>query len=168
MKTHATLAAILAVALPSVAHAGGGSGSSQGSDASHGASAGSARIEGRVGIMWADHEEAALVGLATGYDFHVGDSAFVGVEAAAEKPLTDHGFVEFSLSGRLGVRVSHDGALFAVGGYTHSEAHGAPHAGVGYEHHLSDNGLYAAVEYRHMFVEGHPADTVAIGLGMMF
>ena len=135
-------------------------------DAEH--SDGAARIEARGGMAWYDGHEEAVVGLAAGYDFNLGESGFFGVEASGEKLLVSDADVEWGISGRLGAEVTSHGALFAVGGYTFGEGEEGPHVGAGYEHHLGNGGLYLATEYRHLFGDHHEVNTIAFGIGTKF
>ena len=113
-----------------------------------------------------------IAGVAAGYDFDLGSTAFVGGEVSADKILTDDTKVAFGFTGRLGAKLGEKGKFYGLGGYS-TEAcdlcEDSWTAGVGYEHGFGKN-LYGKVEYRHYFVDnGIPdADAVAVGLGMKF
>ncbi|MEP6867277.1 MAG: hypothetical protein ABJA20_02060, partial [Novosphingobium sp.] len=113
----------------------------------------------------------ATAGVAAGYDFDLGSSAFAGVEVSGDKILTSNTHVAAGFTGRLGAKLG-AGKLFAAGGYTTSFCSGCDgeyHAGAGYEHSFG-NKLYGKVEYRHFFERGTSsnADAVSAGLGVKF
>jgi outer membrane immunogenic protein len=130
--------------------------------------AGGARAEIRGGVAWSEHETDPILGIAAGYDFDLGEKAFLGGEVSGEKVLAEDTYVELALTGRLGTKVSEKGSVFLAGGYTFTHHGDAPHVGLGYEHHLGHGGTYIATEYRHVFVDHHEANAVTIGIGTFF
>ncbi|MEL0211371.1 MAG: hypothetical protein VW891_12465, partial [Novosphingobium sp.] len=45
------------------------------------------RVEARGGAVWNDSNTEALAGVAAGYDYDLGQAAFVGAEVSADKVL---------------------------------------------------------------------------------
>ena len=130
-----------------------------------------ARVEARGGVIWVPGQSEGTAGIAAGYDFDLGSSAFAGLEVSGDKILTSGTHVAVGFTGRGGAKLG-GGKLFATGGYTTSFATGADgqwHAGAGYEHGFG-NKFYGKVEYRHFFEHGFTtdADAVVAGLGMKF
>ena len=132
------------------------------------AEGGEGRIEARGGIAFADGDSEAIAGVAAGYDFDLGESAFVGVEGSADKLLVGGTDVLFGASARAGAKVGENGKFFVAAGYTFGEGD-AFHAGAGYEQKLGSN-VYGKLEYRRFFVGDGFADinTVAVGVGVKF
>jgi opacity protein-like surface antigen len=130
------------------------------------------RIEGRGGVIWDQGDSHAIAGVAAGYDFDLGTSAFAGPEVSADKILTDNTRVSFGFGGRAGVKTSEAGKLYAVGSYQTKPCRTCEHswsAGAGYQHSFGSN-LYGKVEYRHYFADNGVSDpdAVAAGLGVKF
>ena len=151
MKKFAVAAALLSavVATPSFAAEGG-----------------EGRIEARGGIAWAGGSEEAVAGVAAGYDFDLGSSAFAGVEASADKILVGGTNVVFGLTGRLGAKMGEEGKLYATAGYSFNDGDAA-HIGAGYQHKFGTN-LYGKVEYRRFLLNGTDINTAVAGLGFAF
>lgn len=132
------------------------------------AAANEGRIEPRGGIIWSGGDSEATAGMAIGYDFDSGNSMFFGVEASADKVLTDGTSIYWGLTGRVGTNVSDRGKLFAAGGYTFGEGDDAFHLGAGYEHEIVERAA-VKIEYRHYFSDAAlDADAVALGLVVKF
>jgi outer membrane immunogenic protein len=130
-----------------------------------------ARVEARGGVIWGGGDSEAIAGVAAGYDYDLGDTAFVGAEVTADKILTDGTKVTFGFNGRVGAKIAEAGKLYAVGGYNTESCDlcdGTWTAGAGYQHSFGK--LYGKVEYRHFFVKNgfSDADAVVAGLGMKF
>jgi hypothetical protein len=131
-----------------------------------------ARVEARGGVIWNGGDEEAIAGVAAGYDFDLGSSAFVGAEVSADKILTSNTRVAFGLTGRVGAKLSENGKLFAAGGYTTKACRFCDetwHVGAGYQHNFGQS-LYGKVEYRHFFADNGVSDPDAVvaGIGMRF
>lgn len=131
-----------------------------------------ARVEARGGIVFGSGDEEAIAGVAAGYDYDLGTSAFVGGEVTADKILTGGTKVTFGFNGRIGAKLGEQGKLYAVGGYNTESCDlcdGTWTAGAGYEHGFAGN-LYGKVEYRHFFVKNgfDDFDAVAVGIGTKF
>lgn len=146
-----SLAAAVAVATPALANEG--------------------RVEARGGVAWGGGSSEAFAGIAAGYDFDLGSSAFAGVEVSGDKILdAASNRVGVGFTGRLGGKLG-AGKLYANGGYTTKFCDTCDdtwHAGAGYEHGFGGN-LYGKIEYRHYFVDlGTDVDIVGVGLGLKF
>lgn len=130
-----------------------------------------ARVEARGGVVWDSNNSEATAGIAAGYDWDLGGSTFVGLETSADKILTDNTRVTFGVGGRLGVKTSPDGKLYAVSTYQTKNCRFCEESvtlGAGYQHVLGNN-LYGKVEYRHHFVENvTDYDAALVGVGVKF
>jgi hypothetical protein len=131
-----------------------------------------ARVEARGGVVFGSGDSEAIAGVAAGYDYDLGSSAFAGMEVTADKVLTDGTKVTFGFNGRLGAKLGEQGKLYAVGGYNTESCDtcdGTWTAGAGYEHSFGQK-LYGKVEYRHFFVKNgfDDFDGVVAGVGMKF
>lgn len=130
------------------------------------------RIEARGGVIWDSTDTEDVYGVALGYDFDLGETAFVGAELSGDKVATSGTKVAFGVSGRLGAKLGAASKLYATGGYTTEMCDlcdDSWNLGAGYELGLGKN-LYGKVEYRHHFLPAGNADgnTVMVGLGAKF
>ncbi|MFN4114581.1 MAG: hypothetical protein ACK4GD_11625 [Sphingomonadaceae bacterium] len=130
------------------------------------AQANEGRVEVRGGIAWAGGAEEAIAGVAAGYDFDLGDAAFIGVEASADKILAGGADIAWGATGRIGAKVSENGKLFVAGGYTFGEGEDVPHLGLGYSHKIG--GAYLTAEYRRFFSDFNDINAATLGLGVNF
>jgi outer membrane immunogenic protein len=171
------------------------------------ASPASAQTTGRVEVHggW-DHagndvdSDGIVYGIGAGVDFQLSPRVTAGVEANLDFSSTDEcgssvlaaGDVlcveagrDISAVGRLGYRVTDNGTLYALAGYTNGRfridydpANGplvstrdnldGVRLGAGYQHNFS-NGLYSKVEYRYSNYEaGLERHQVIAGLGVAF
>lgn len=131
------------------------------------ADGGEAHVEVRGGYVTGSGLDDATLGAAAGYDFNLGDKAFVGAEVAGDKVLIDGADVQFSAGGRLGAKVGSAGKAYINGGYTFSDIDD-PYIGAGYQHKLSQN-VYGKIEYRHQFIGNFSDfDTFGVGVGLAF
>ena len=132
------------------------------------ADGGEARVEVRGGYVTGSGLDDATLGVAGGYDFDLGSTAFAGAEIAGDKVLIDGAKVQFSAGGRAGAKLGANGKLYANAGYTFGQIDD-PYIGAGYQHKLGQN-LYAKAEYRHQFIGNNVSDfdTFAVGLGFAF
>lgn len=128
---------------------------------------GEGRIEARGGVAWASGTEEAFAGIAAGYDFDLGDSAFVGVEGSADKVLASGANVLWSVGGRLGVKAGVAGKAYALGGWGFTKGGDAPFLGLGYQHKFGDS-LYGKIEYRRTLDNGPDVNFAGVGLGVNF
>jgi hypothetical protein len=136
------------------------------------AMANEARIEARGGVYWTPGATKGTAGVAAGYDFDLGSSAFVGAEVSGDKILTGNTRIAVGVTGRAGIKASPADKLFVAGGYTTKPCglcEDAVHAGAGYEHSFGQS-LYGKVEYRHFFTQHSTPDSNAVvaGLGVKF
>lgn len=130
-----------------------------------------ARVEARGGVVWDSTDSEAVAGIALGYDWDLGETAFVGAEVSGDKLLTDGTKVAFGVSGRLGAKIAEAGKLYGVGGYATENCDLCEETwnlGAGYQHAFGP--FYGKVEYRHVFVGNgfSDADMAVVGLGYRF
>ena len=130
------------------------------------------RIEAHGGIVWDGGSSEDVYGIAAGYDFDLGSSAFAGVEVSGDKIATSGTKVAFGATGRLGAKVGGNTKVYVDGGYTSETCSGcedAVHAGAGVELGFASN-LYGKLGYRHFFVANgfSDYDAVVVGLGVKF
>ena len=130
-----------------------------------------ARVEARGGVIWLDEEAEAVAGVAAGYDFDLGSSAFAGVEVSADKVLISDTRVAFGFNARAGVKLAEASKLYAIGGYNTKACdlcEGSWGIGAGLQQNFGSS-LYGKVEYRHNFVDNSfDTNAVVAGLGMRF
>lgn len=128
---------------------------------------GEARAEVHGGIAWSGGDEEAFAGVTAGYDFDLGDSAFIGVEASADKVLASNTKVAASLGGRIGAKVGDKGKAYALAGYNFNNYDDSVYVGAGYAHKLSGN-IYGGIEYRRLLVSGSDINFAGVSLGTTF
>ena len=131
-----------------------------------------ARVEARGGVVWLPGASKGTAGIAAGYDFDLGSSAFAGFEVSGDKILTSGTNVAFGFNTRLGAKIADKAKLFAAGGYTTAICNGCGGtwdlgAGVNYDVAKS---IYLSAEYRHFFKNSSATsgDAVVAGIGMKF
>lgn len=130
------------------------------------AEGGEGRAEVRGGIAWAGGAEEAFAGVAVGYDFDLGDKAFIGVEGSADKVLANGAKVLWGVGGRIGAKTSDAGKLYAAGGIAFCCGTSDPFLGVGYQHKFG--GAYGKIEYRRSLSNGTDINFLGIGIGAAF
>jgi outer membrane immunogenic protein len=129
---------------------------------------GEARVEARGGITWASGDSYGFAGVGGGYDFDLGERAFIGLDLGADKVLASGTDVFVSVGGRFGARMSDEGRLYVSGGAGFCCGGSDPYAGAGYQHNFGRN-LYGKIEYRHSFAgDGPDINFVGVGLGLRF
>lgn len=128
---------------------------------------GEGRVEARGGIAWAGGNEEAIAGVAAGYDFNLGDSAFIGIEGSADKILASGTEVVWGATGRIGAKVSEGGKVFLAGGYTFGDGEDVPHLGIGYSQKLGTS-AYITGEYRRFFSDFQDVNAATLGVGFNF
>jgi outer membrane immunogenic protein len=129
-----------------------------------------ARVEARGGVIWGGGDSEAIAGVAAGYDFGLGDSAFAGIELSGDKILAGNSRVSFGVGGRIGFKLGEAGKLYAVSTYQTKFCglcDDSVSVGAGYQHALGGN-LYAKGEYRRYIVSGTDGNVAGVGLGMRF
>lgn len=154
MKTLSTALLLIAAAAPTPALAGDG------------------RVEARGGIVFGSGDSETAVGVAAGYDFDLGGSAFLGAEVSGDKILQDNTRIVLGLTGRAGIKAGENTRFFVAGGYSTKPCRfceNSLHAGAGAEIALGSR-VYGKVEYRHFFVGngGSDFDSVVAGVGFRF
>jgi outer membrane immunogenic protein len=126
--------------------------------------AGEGRVEGRAAIGWAAGDEDFFAGVAAGYDFDLGETAFAGPEVSYDTNFDDADLI--NVGGRLGAKVGEKGKLYVAAGYELNDAEEF-NAGVGYQHSFSDK-FYGKVEYRRYFFPGTDLNAAGVALGVKF
>lgn len=126
--------------------------------------AGEGRIEARGGIAWAGGFDDFVAGVAAGYDFDLGDTAFAGAEASYDTNFD--GLDAINLGGRLGAKVGPDTKLYVAAGYDVGDLDEF-NAGVGVQHTFGKN-VYGKVEYRRYFFSGTDLNAAVAGIGVKF
>ena len=128
---------------------------------------GEVRVEVRGGVAWTGGADEAFGGVAVGYDFDIGDKAFVGVEVAGDKVLVDGSDIFFTGAVRAGARVGPGGRLYVLGGYGFANGTDGPFAGAGFQQEIASN-IYGKIEYRRTLVAGSDINFAGVGLGVAF
>ncbi len=128
------------------------------------AAEGEGRVEARAGIVWAGGAEDFVGGAAAGYDFDLGDSAFVGPEVSVDSDF--EGTTLVNLGGRLGFKAGDATKLYAIAAYDVGDGEEF-NAGVGAQLDLSEK-LYGKAEYRRYFYSGTDANVAGVALGLKF
>ncbi len=126
-----------------------------------------ARVEARGGAIWSGGDAEATAGVAAGYDFDLGSSAFAGVEVSADKALVGGADIAVGFTGRAGIKAGEATKLYVDGGYTVTDGEDTPHLGAGVEQKLGGS-LYGKVFYRHNFSDFNDTDTLGVGVGVKF
>jgi outer membrane immunogenic protein len=131
-----------------------------------------ARVEARGGVIWSNGSSEDTYGVAAGYDFDLGTSAFAGVEVSGDKIGATGTKVAYGVTGRLGIKAGEGTRLFGAGGYT-TEAcdlcEGQWNLGAGLEQKVSGP-VYVKAEYRHYFENDFvvSGDALVAGVGVRF
>lgn len=131
------------------------------------AQANEARVEARGGIAWAGGDSEAFAGVGAGYDFDMGQSAFIGVDAGADKVLVDGAEVLWSVGGRIGAKLGDKTKAYALGGVGFCCGEQDAYAGVGLQHNLGQS-AYIKAEYRNVFTPGDNLNFGGVGIGFRF
>ena len=129
--------------------------------------AGEGRIEARGGIAFAGGTSEAFAGVAAGYDFDLGDKAFIGIEGSADKVLSNGSKVLWGVGARIGAKAGDKGKLYAVGGIGFCCGTSDPFIGAGYQHKLGEK-VYGKIEYRRILSGGTDINFAGIGIGAAF
>ncbi len=129
---------------------------------------GEGRVEARGGIIWAGGIAETFAGFGGGYDFDLGDKAFVGVDVGADKVLARGTAVVWSAGGRIGAKVGKKGRLYANGGVGFCCGGSDPYIGGGYQHKIGRK-IYGKIEYRRALSSfGPDVNFAGVGLGIGF
>jgi outer membrane immunogenic protein len=129
---------------------------------------GEGRVEARGGIAFVGGQEEAFIGGAAGYDFDLGDKAFVGVEGSVDKVLEGDTKALFSAAARLGVKAGDKARIYALGGYSIAGNADNPFVGAGVQFNLGTK-AYGKVEYRRVLSNGFKdVNFAGVGFGIRF
>jgi outer membrane immunogenic protein len=129
---------------------------------------GEARVEAYGGIAFAGGTSAAFVGVGGGYDFDLGDKAFVGLDVGVSKVLQRGTKAFGNVGGRIGAKTGGNGRIFATGGIGFCCGGSDPYFGVGYQHKLGRK-VYGKIEYRKVLSSfGPDVNFAGLGLGAGF
>jgi outer membrane immunogenic protein len=150
VKTFLVLAATMAAAFTTPAFASG-----------------EGRIEARGGIAFAGGSSEAFAGIGAGYDFDLGDKAFIGADLGADKILAGNTKVLFSVGARVGAKIGEKGRLYANGGIGFCCGTSDPYIGAGYQHKIGSS-VYGKVEYRRILSNGTDVNFAGLGIGVAF
>lgn len=126
--------------------------------------AGEGRIEARGGIAWAGGFDDFIGGVAAGYDFDLGETAFVGPEASYDTNFD--GLDAINLGGRLGFKAGASTKVYAAAAYDVGDFDRF-NAGVGVQQSFGDK-VYGKVEYRRYFFNGTDLNAALVGVGVKF
>ena len=130
------------------------------------AQAGEARVEVRGGVAFAGGVSEAFAGVAAGYDFDLGDTAFAGVEGSADKELTSGTSVLWGVGGRVGGKIGESTRAYVNGGIGFCCGDSAAYAGAGVQQKFGGQ-FYGKIEYRRYFGVVD-VNLVGAGVGMAF
>jgi hypothetical protein len=129
---------------------------------------GEGRVEAHGGITFAGGSSFAFAGIGGGYDFDLGDKAFVGLDLGVDKVLANSTRAFWSVGGRIGAKAGKNGRIYASGGFGFCCGGSDPYIGAGYQHKLSSK-VYGKVEYRRALSSfGPDFNFVGVGLGIGF
>jgi outer membrane immunogenic protein len=129
---------------------------------------GEGRVETYGGIAFSGGTSEAFAGVGGGYDFDLGDKAFVGLDLGVSKVLARGTKAFWNVGGRIGTKVGENGRIFASGGLGFCCGGSDPYVGAGYQHKLSRK-VYGKIEYRKALSSfGPDVNFAGIGLGIGF
>jgi outer membrane immunogenic protein len=126
--------------------------------------AGEGRIEGRAGIAWAGGFDDFVAGVGAGYDFDLGDSAFIGPEASYDTNFD--GLDAINLGARLGFKAGEKTKVYVGAGYDVGDIDEF-NMGVGVQQSFGEK-VYGKVEYRRYFFSGTDLNAAVVGIGVKF
>jgi outer membrane immunogenic protein len=129
---------------------------------------GEGRVEAYGGIAFAGGTSEAFAGVSGGYDFDLGDKAFVGLDLGVGKVLANGTKAFWNVGGRIGAKAGKNGRIFASGGMGFCCGGSDPYVGAGYQHKFGSN-IYGKIEYRNVLSTFGPnVNFAGIGLGIGF
>lgn len=131
-----------------------------------------ARVEARGGVIWDQGQSEAIAGVAAGYDWDLGSTTFVGVEASADKILTDNTRVSWGAGGRIGVKVLPGTKAYALADWESKNTrygNSAVGVGGGVQQDVGSR-YYLKAEYQHLLIGDNTpdADRGLVGVGVKF
>jgi outer membrane immunogenic protein len=130
--------------------------------------AGEGRLEARGGIAFAGGNSEAFAGIAAGYDFDLGDKAFLGVEVSGDKVLANGADVIFGVGARLGAKAGDKGRAYVIGGMGFADGESDPFLGLGYQHKFGDK-VFGKIEYRRVLISNFTdVNFAGVGIGAAF
>lgn len=129
--------------------------------------AGEGRVVANGGIVFAGGASEATIGAEAGYDFDLGDKAFVGVAGGVKKILADGSDAFFEVVGRVGAKLGDKTKIYALGGLAFCCGSSDGFAGVGLQRNFG-NLLLGNIEYRRIIGSGTDLNFVTVGLGVRF
>lgn len=125
---------------------------------------GEGRVEARGGIAWAGGFDDFVAGVAAGYDFDLGENAFVGPEASYDTNFD--GLDAINLGARLGFKAGEKTKIYAAAGYDVGDFDEF-NAGIGIQQTFGEK-VYGKVEYRRYFFNGTDLNAAVVGVGVKF
>lgn len=136
------------------------------------AMANEARIEARTGVIWDSNNSDAIAGVAAGYDYDLGDKAFIGVQGSADKVLTDDTRVSWGVGGRAGFKLTPATKAYATANWQSKPCrycNSAVGVGGGVQQSLGSR-YFVKAEYQHQLVGDNTpdADVGLVGVGVKF
>jgi outer membrane immunogenic protein len=126
--------------------------------------AGEGRIEGRAGIAWAGGFDDFVAGVGAGYDFDLGDSAFIGPEVSYDTNFD--GLDAINLGARAGFKAGEKTKVYVGAGYDVGDIDEF-NIGLGVQQSFGDK-VYGKVEYRRYFFSGTDLNAAVVGIGVKF
>lgn len=126
---------------------------------------GEGRVEARGGLATCCNTEEAFLGVAAGYDFDLGEKAFIGIEGSADKILVDGSDVLFGVAARVGAKAGENTRLYAVGGMGFADGDSDPFLGAGAQFGFGGR-AYGKLEYRRVITSGGLPDVNFFGAGV--
>jgi outer membrane immunogenic protein len=129
---------------------------------------GEGRVEAYGGVAFSNGTSNPFAGISGGYDFDLGNTAFVGVDLGVSKVLATGTDAFGNVGGRIGARIGQNGRIFASGGLGFCCGGSDPYVGAGYQHKFSRK-IYGKIEYRKALISSGPdVNFVGVGLGFNF
>jgi outer membrane immunogenic protein len=129
---------------------------------------GEGRVEAYGGVVFAGATSEAFGGIGGGYDFDLGDKAFVGLDVGVGKVLARGTDAFGNVGGRIGAKVGNNGRIFASGGIGFCCGGSDFYVGAGYQHKFGKK-VYGKIEYRNVLTSFGPNINFAgLGVGVGF
>jgi outer membrane immunogenic protein len=129
---------------------------------------GEGRVEAYGGIAFAGGTSEAFAGIGGGFDFDLGDKAFVGLDVGVSKVLARGTKAFGNVGGRIGAKLGENGRIYASGGLGFCCGGSDPYFGAGYQHKFGQK-IYGKIEYRKSLSSfGPDINFAGIGLGIGF
>jgi hypothetical protein len=131
-----------------------------------------ARVEARGGVIWDGSNSEATLGVAAGYDYDLGENAFIGIQGSADKILTDDTRVSWGVGGRIGVVAAPGTKVYALADWQSKNCkycNSAVGVGGGVQQDIGTR-YYLKAEYQHLLIGDNTpdADRGLVGVGVKF